>query len=456
MKFILSLLILTYSLKTEALTEKELVDSVLSHFPLIEESVMKYKSADAEVTAAEGAFDHKLSFKSRNRIEEKYDNQYFETTIERATPYYGLGLIAGHRQGRGTFPAYDGKYETSGLGEIFAGISIPLLRNFSTDEARTNLTIAKIEKEQAQAQILLKKNIYIYKSLSLYYKWLLENQKIKIKNEILAIALDRHTMLERKFKAGDIERLKINDNQRSIDKRKDEIIKSEINIARLRAELSLYLRDKDGSPVTITEAVYPDEALISRSLKFSSINLPSIPQVSILEFEKKKLLTLKNLYAQTRLPGLAVEVLGARELSPNVAYDPDSLQLGVKFDYPLENRKAQGKTVSSEYKLKAIQKEREYLAQELTRMFNFSVEAMHASKKRWDTISRELKNALTMGSAEVKRWNQGASDLFIVYLREQEVAETNIRRWTALYEYLQYSLDAKLYSGTLLNNYQVQ
>lgn len=93
-----------------------------------------------------------------------------------------------------------------------------------------------------------------------------------------------------------------------------------------------------------------------------------------MEFEKKKLLTLKNLYAQTRLPGLAVEVLGARELSPNVAYDPDSLQLGVKFDYPLENRKAQGKTVSSEYKLKAIQKEREYLAQELTRMFNFSVE----------------------------------------------------------------------------------
>lgn len=81
---------------------------------------------------------------------------------------------------------------------------------------------------------------------------------------------------------------------------------------------------------------------------------------------------------------------------------------------------------------------------------------MHASKKRWDTISRELKNALTMGSAEVKRWNQGASDLFIVYLREQEAAETNIRRWTALYEYLQYSLDAKLYSGTLLNNYQVQ
>lgn len=454
MKHLLYLFPLMLSLKVHALTEKELVNSVLNHFPLIEESVMKYRSADAEVTAAEGSFDHKLSFKSRNRIEDKYDNQYFETTIERTTPYYGLGLIAGHRQGRGTFPPYDGKYETSGLGEIFAGLSLPLLRNFSTDEARTNLAIAKIEKQQAQAQVRLKKNIYIHKSLSLYYKWLLENQKIKIKKEILAIALERHSMLERKFKAGDIERLKINDNQRSIDKRKDEIIKSEINIARLRAELSLYLRDQDGNPVTIKEATYPDEKLISESKNFSPIALSGVPQFSILELEKSKLKSLKDLYAQSRLPGLSVEVLGARELSPNAAYDPDSLQLGVKFDYPLENRKARGKTVSSEYKLKAIEKESEYLAQELTRMFNFSVEAMHASRKRWDVISRELKNALTMGSAEVKRWNQGASDLFIVYLREQEVAETNIRRWTALYEYLQYSLDAKLYSGTLLKTYQ--
>jgi cobalt-zinc-cadmium efflux system outer membrane protein len=456
MKKYLFLYTLTLSINAIALTEKELVNSVLNHFPLIEESIMKYKAADAEVTSAEGAFDHKLSFKSRNRIEDKYDNQYFETTIERTTPYYGLGLIAGHRQGRGTFPPYDGKYETSAMGEVFAGITLPLLRNFSTDEARTSLAIAKIEKKQAHAQIQLKKNIYIHKSLSLFYKWLLENQKIKIRKEILALALNRHSMLEKKFKAGDIERLKINDNQRSIDKRKDEIIKSEINIARIKAELSLYFRDEDGNPVTIKESTYPDENKISESQNFSSINLSVIPQFSILELEKNKLKTLKELYAQSRRPGLSVEILGAKELSGNAAYDPDSLQLGLKFDYPLENRKAKGKTVSSEYKLKAIQKESDYLAQELTRMFNFSIEAMHASRKRWNIISRELKNALTMGSAEVKRWDQGASDLFIVYLREQEIAETNIRRWTALYEFLQFSLDAKLYSGTLIQTYQTQ
>lgn len=447
---ILLLALVFLSLNAHSLTEKEIRESVLNHFPLIEESILKHRAAEAEVTAAEGAFDHKLSFKSRNRIEDKYDNQYFETSIKRLTPYHGLGLLAGHRQGRGTFPAYDGKYETSGAGEIFAGISLPLLRDFSTDEYRTNLALAKIEENQAKAQVQLKKNIYLHKALSLYYKWLLENQKVKIRTDILSTAEERHSMLQKRFQAGDVERLKINDNQRSIDKRQDEIVKNEIEIIRLKTELALYLRDKHGAPISIQTA-YPDESLIESTGNFTPLDITNIPQYRILEFERKKLLATKELYQQSRKPGLNLEVIGARELSDNPAYDPDSLQIGVMFDFPLENRKARGKSLSTEYKLKALDKQREYLTQELNRMFDFSVSAVQQSKKRWEIVSNEYKNAMKMWKAEQTRFRQGASDLFVVYLREQDVAETRIRRWTALYEYLQYSLDAKLYAGTILN-----
>ena len=134
----------------------------MTNFPLIEEARLKASVAGAEETAAEGAFDYKLMFKSRNRIEEKYDNNFFETSIERQTGFGGSTLFAGHRQGQGHFPAYDGKYETSGGGEIFAGISVPLLRNFKTDEFRTNLRVKHIEKKQAELQVHLKKMIYVF------------------------------------------------------------------------------------------------------------------------------------------------------------------------------------------------------------------------------------------------------------------------------------------------------
>ncbi len=449
MKIIVTVLVLLIKTDAFAITEKQIIDSVIDNFELIQEEALKFEASKAEIEENEGAFDHKLNFKTRNRIEDKYNNQYFETSLERLTPFYGMELVAGHRQGRGTFPAYDGKNMTSGMGEIFAGLSIPLLRNFSTDEARTNLEVAKINKEQAKAKLELKKNMYVHKALSLYYKWLLEKKKIQIRREILSITEERHQMLIKRYQAGAVEKIKINDNQRSIDKRKDELIKNEIDLAKIKAELTLYLKNKDGTPIPLPEEISIEENLILKQLPLGRPTLADVPQLKILHMERKKLESQEKFNRQSKLPGVRLELLGARELSGNPAYDPDSLQVGLKFDYPLENRKAEGKTEGIKMKISALDRQMRYLDQEISRFYDFSWSAMHDSKKRWDVVNSELQNAEQVAKAEKMRWEQGASDLFIVFLREQDVADTNIRRWTTLYEYVQYSLDAKLFSATL-------
>ena len=73
--------ILFLSLSTEAITELDVAKSVLENFPLIEEAEMKFEASQGEVEASMGAFDHKLTFKTRNRMEDKYDNSYFETVL---------------------------------------------------------------------------------------------------------------------------------------------------------------------------------------------------------------------------------------------------------------------------------------------------------------------------------------------------------------------------------------
>lgn len=442
------LLLFFFTFPAFGLTEQEVIDSVLKNFPLVEEAVLKYEAAKEEVVSSQGNFDHKLTVKTRNRIEDKYDNSYLESTIERLTPYRGLGLIAGHRQGRGTFAPYDGKYETSGAGELFAGLSLPLLRNSSTDEFRTNLMISKLEKEQAREELQVKRNVYVHKALSLYYKWLLEKQKLKVKKDLLKLALERTKMIEGKFRAGAIERIKLTDNERSINKRKDEVLKSEIDEARARTELSLYVRDPSGLPRPLDLDIYLEESWIEKPLPVNDF-ATTVPQLKIIDLERKKITAMEELYRQGKLPGLSVELLGAKELSPNAAYDPYSLQIGVKLDYPLENRKAKAKTVAQEYKQKALERQRSYISSELERFFNFSLKAMLDSKKRWETISEEFKSTKLMALAEKKRWEEGASDLFIVNLREEDVANSEIKRWSALNEFLQYSLDARLYSAKL-------
>lgn len=449
MKIILFLTI--FSSPVFALTEQDIAKSVINNFALIQEAELKAKAADAELTSAQGAFDHKLIFKSRNKIEDKYDNQYFETTIERQTAFGGTSLVAGHRQGLGNFAAYDGKYATSGAGEIFAGLSVPVLRNLRTDEYRTNLRIKELEKKQAELETHLKKMIYLHKALSVYYKWVLETLKLKINKEVLELAIKRHEMIEKKFRAGDIERVKVVDNQRAIDKRSGDIVKNEIELNKLRAELAIYLRNENGESIPVPVEVSPEFVLKKKESEWSNGDISQNPQLKILELEREKLKQQSTFFEQSKLPGLNLELLGAKELSANEPYDPQRLQVGVKFDFPLENRKAEGKSVAYNYKVLAIEKNKQYLESELSQQLKFFIKASIDSKARWEITTKEFEGTKKMADAEKNRWSQGASDLFVINLREQDVADVEIRRWTALYEYHQYHLDARLFAGKILD-----
>lgn len=443
------LVILFLNTSSWSITENDVRESVLTHFPLIEEAIFKYEAAKGEETSAEGAFDHKLIMKSRNRIENKYDNQYFETTIERTTPLNGLGLVVGHRQGLGHFPAYDGKYQTSSAGEVFAGLTLPLLRNFRTDENRSELLTKKIDAEIAKEQLNLKKNIYLHKSLSLFYKLLLENKKITIRKGILELAEKRQEMLEKRYQAGDLEKIKLVDNQRSIFKRRDELLKTEIDFNKIKTEFGLYVRDRNGLPLTQFDIT--DFQTKAQLIPFQKNSIENVPQLKILNYELEKLTILQKLNDQSKLPGLNVELLGAREMSGNRPYDPQSLQVGFKFDFPLENRKAEGKSVSALYKVKAIERQRAFTHQELSRFYQITLQSIDIDIKRWEVTNREYESTILMADAEKKKWLQGAADLFIVNLREQDTADADVRRWTTLYEYYQSSLDARLYSSTFFN-----
>lgn len=433
------------SFQVLAITPEELRESVLKTFPLIEEANLKREAADAEVMSAKGEFDHKLKFKSRNKIEDKYDNQFFETSLERNTGFQGISLLAGHRQGTGSFALYDGKPATSSLGEIYAGISVPLFRDRSTDAARTNLAVARLERDQSREEVKVKQFMYIHKALSLYYKWIAEDRILKINRELLELAMERESMLQNKFSRGDVEKIKLTDNERTIAKRQAEVQKSEVKLRTIEAQLILFTGDvksisslKDEDLKTLTDphlGSLPDPA--------------TLPQVRILNLEREKGKLLEKLYDQGTLPGLGLDVLGARELAGNSPNDPDRLQVGVRFDFPLENRKARGKSVAQVYKVKALDKRIEFTLRELSANYENAVTVLQINLKRFATTSDEAEKSMTMARAEQTRFRLGGSELFTVLLRELDVADAEIRKWTSWYDFHQAVLDAKLFRGSI-------
>lgn len=439
MIILLSLLTITLA---QAYTPDEVTQIVLERLPLIEEASRKVRAQEALVTSAEGSFDHKIKAKTRNQIEDKYDTDFFQVEVQRQTGLGGLALVAGMRQGTGLFAPYDGKYETSPAGEIFAGFTLPVLQGFRTDEARTNLEIAKIEASQAKEELRLKKNMYVHKALSLYYKWLLNRKVLSVQASILKLAETREDMIGKRHRRGDVEGIKKTDAERSVLKRRSEVLKTRAKQRMLEAELRLYL------PELPSNDVLPEKPWIRKSK--GELRLGNLPQLQILQLERKKIETRRKLAENQRLPELSVSVLGSKELSDDVPYDPEVLQVGVGFSFPIENRKAKGKTVAEEYKKRAIEKRLEFSTKDYSLSYESLRDAYDILLLSWTNLKSEAKATDIMAAGERSKWRQGGSDLYFVNLREEDVADVEIKKWSTIVELAQADIDMRLLEVSLV------
>jgi outer membrane protein, heavy metal efflux system len=443
------LLLFSSSLWAQSLSEERVRESILKNFPLIEEAVAKVEATRNEIIAAQGDFDTKLKFKARQRIEDRYGNQYIDSSIEKMLPVGGLTMFAGHRQGAGNFAPYEGKYDTSAAGEVFAGLVVPLFRNRTVDQVRLNNAFAKIDNEIAGRELLVKKNLYVHKGLSVFQKWKLTYLKLQTIQGLLKIAEERHEMIERMHRAGNVERLKITDNLRSINKRKDELLKAEMEFKAISATLSLYLRTPEGQPIDPSQ-FRPEQLGYNARPALPQLQLHALPQLSIVDKMIERNRRLNDFYDNQRLPALNVEALTAREMSRNYPFDPQRIAVGLTFEYPLENRKAEGGSVATAYKRLALEKQKSWLSSEFMANFERTGMMVKLASERTKLTSQELEFSKTLAEAERRRWRQGDSDLFIVALREQDAADVEVRLWTAHYEYEQANLDAQLFAAAFV------
>jgi outer membrane protein, heavy metal efflux system len=451
-----SILYLIFSIffinQTYALNEKDIIESVNNNFLLIEKEILETQAVRSKIQQAQGGFDTKLSFKNRLWQESDYDNQFHDIGIEKLTPFYGISVKGGQRKGQGNFPVYEGKYKTSDVGEIYLGLNMPLLRNLTTDNARTEMAKSNFRLGAAEENLSLKKNYYSYKALLIFFQYQLENQKAKITQEIYKLAQQRQLWLENKIRAGDVEEIRLVDNNRSLLKRENDLLKIEMNLLKNRNKLKLFLRDKHGKPVEVPDTIMPNEdLLLSVFSKIPEINFNKIPAIRMLQREIDLLQADYNLEQQNQLPDLGLDLLAMRNLADDkMLASKDSLQIGINFTFPLENNKASGKTQELFYKVQAYKKQLEYLKQELSTQYNYTLKSLELSQQSWKILSKESVAARKMAETEQRKFRQGASDLFIVNIREQDFADTEVRKWKTYIDSIKYYLDLSLITGSVV------
>jgi outer membrane protein TolC len=428
------------------LTLEQVHQQVLKDMPLIMEAEEKLRAARGNLQSMEGAFDFTIKAKSMNQFESKYDNQYHDAHVFKQNSLLGSRMYLGHRAGTGKFPDYYGGRVTTSVGEMYAGIEIPLLRDREMDSFRLNRLRASRGVDYSQVEVHQKSLDILLKSSQVYWKWVASGQKLRVLLSWVKAAEARQEFLERKVKAGDTSEIRLTDNRRSLAKRKSEVVKGEREFTQASQELFLYIRSQ--SPI---EMVPKEIALTEEPLNIvDTQSRDTLPVFRLLNIEKDILKFERELAISQTLPDLSLGVEGSRELGggtlPLVREDPDQLRVGLKIEIPIENRKARGKFREVRGKMGALEQRSLWLEREWKTVVGQNRVGLTTTREQLTLLESEVADTVRMARAEEGRLKQGDGDVFFVNIREQDEAEARLRmiETRALHEFLiaeRFSLD---------------
>ena len=436
---------------------EDVLESVEVHFPLILAALEEIEIAEGQVLEARGGFDTSLRANGKVEPEGFYQNERLDVWLEQPTQLWGATFMGGYRIGSGDFAVYDGGQKTNDGGEYRAGVSVPLLQGGRIDPRRVDLWRSRIEREQAEPIVLLKRLESTRKAASSYWSWVAAGRKRAIARRLLDLALDRQQQVEVAVGEGELAEINLVENRRLIVERESNLVRAERWLQQAAIQLSLYWRDADGRPVVPEDTSLPGEFPAPRPPESTlvpedvQVAVRRRPEIRALELEIEALEVELSLARNQMLPTLDLGVFASQDVGSAVN-DPDDkepfeLEALLRFSLPLQRRRPQGKQRSLEGKIAKLERQASFTRD----LVGADVkDAASSLTQAWQRLAQARENVVLAGrleEAERLQLSAGQSDLFRVNLREQQTALAAAALVEVLAEYFQALADYRAVIG---------
>ena len=419
---------------------EDVLQSTETSYPMLMAAIQERAMAQGKALSAEGAFDTKLSLKSDMNQFGFYKNRDGGAKIEQPLADLGGEVFGGYKRGQGNFGPWEEDLLTLSRGEWSGGVRLPLLRNRQTDQRRTDLLLARLSIELADASIQKQRLKLLETAAKFYWEWVSAGQKLEVAEALLAIAEDRIRQVEEQVEEGLLAAIEIADNQRAVLERRSAVVSAERELQNATFELSLFYRDDQGQP-----------------LMASRDRLPEFPEpTSVTPFQLEEDL-LRALQRRPEIAGTLVELqqnnasldLARNQLLPEVDFTAEygrdlgdgsitkrggALTAGVTLKSPFQRRKAKGMVALQEAKLEQLDQKLRFARNRIEVEVRDAVSALEAALQRLELSRAELEVAQQLAQAERDRFDLGDSTLFIVNLRELAAAGARLKVLSALAE----------------------
>lgn len=422
---------LTDSDAAAAMPLQRVVASVQGFFPLIEVAYLERARTSGDQLASWGQFDTKLFAGSENQPLGYYENYRHDAGAYQPL-YHGGEVYAQYRLGRGDFEPWYKERETNDGGEFKTGFQVPLLKNNEIDARRADLWRATYDRQLAEPAIRREVITTIRDATIAYWVWIAAGQQYEIGKAALEFANRRNRQIQRRVEEGDLAPPELADNQRAIIQRTAKLVDLERKLAQSAIKLSLYVRDLDANPYVATKdelATFPeiveyDVSEVQNDVTYAVRNRPELVELDTLV--RRLQVDLAEAYNDT-LPvldatsNLAQDVGG--RASPKNDKQPLELELGFRFEMPVQRRKGLGKMRATRAKMNQTTIKRRYQVDKIATEVQSAAAALQAAYQRVQGITQAVEISEDLAQVERRRFDLGDSDLLAVFLREQFAIE---------------------------------
>jgi outer membrane protein TolC len=437
---------IAYAAPDKKLYAKDLLRSSAKHLPNIMRAKQAIAKQQGELLSSQGAFDRSLDGSTDLR-RGYYDGKSGGINFSQPFKQYNSRLYGGYRVSDGSYPSYDGGLNTQSGGEVAVGAVFSLLRNRNIDARRAALNNQELRLEEVKFSLLIEQLNAQLNALNAYLEWQAKGLEYIVRKDIWEIANKRQSALENEVAAGNKARIFLVENRQNMLKRKTNLRDVERMLNNAAQSLSFYYRDANGLPITPTSKQLPDEFMFDLSDNDISKNIKEVqiiaeelikkrPDIKSLELAISRAKQDEALANNNMLPVLDVNAELSQDLGQQqLVREQTESKLKLNLSIPLQRRVAEGKIASAKATQRMLEHERSILTQQLTielqRIFN----DIKIGEEMVVITAEEMKIAKQLLKAEKSRFADGASDFFLLNIREETLAESRIRHVLAMQRY---------------------
>mgnify|MGYP006276761885 FL=1 len=419
------------------LAPEEVLRASARHFPAILESLAERRAAEGDLLASQGAFDLVFSADSEGWAGGFYDGRVLEGQAKRRFRTFGAEVYGKYGVSRGDFPIYQDQNFTPRGGKAKVGVVFSLLRDRLIDEERFAERDARIALEAADLEVLLTRIGVQQQALVAYWRWVKTGHQLGVYENLVDIALEREAGLERQVESGARASIFLTENRQNILRRPRFARAARREFALAPNDLAFSLRDETGRTRLPGEDRLPEVRDYEEPLEEPVTG----SDVSRALVERPELRLLRNAIERA---GNRI-ALGENALQPRVdlkievgeglgetgeggrSRDTTDTIVGLEFSVPLQQRRARGELAAERAERRAIRLAERQLAERIEiEVRNILVE-LEAATELVNIASEEVTQAQLMRNAEVRRFESGASDFFLVNIREETAADARVR-----------------------------